>query len=136
MDEGEAGRVGVAHRRVSVLRLLCANLRAEGFAVAPVSSVERCLALLREGTLDALVLDADLLREGMPDGATLAAAVREGAVPLLLVSFDAADRVLARTLGNVPFVSRPDNIDEVMCLVHELLVARPRRAAVAAATAP
>jgi DNA-binding response OmpR family regulator len=133
MGQNQTGRVLVAHRRVAVLRMLCANLRAEGLAVRSLSSGASCLAALRESALDALVLDADLLRDGMPDGAALATAVREGSPPVLLISFDPADRVLARSLGHVPFVSRPDNIDEVTRLVQDLVAVGQRRRAGAAA---
>jgi DNA-binding response OmpR family regulator len=123
MNEAQTGRVVVAHRRAPVLRMLHANLRADGFNVDMTATAEGCLAAL-DGHTAALVLDADLLRNDVPYSGALLEYLRGATVPLLLVSFDPADRAIARSIAGARFLSRPDNIDEVLRLVHRLFADR------------
>jgi len=114
-------RVLVAHRRPPVLRMIRTNLEADGLPVRLASTAGACLAALRSGPVDALVLDADLIRTGDRERETLLRYLLQDAVPTLVVSWDPKDHLLARTLHDAPFISRLDNVDRVTACVHDLL---------------
>lgn len=120
MDAAASSLVLVAHRRAPVQRLIRTNLDAEGFDVAVVATAASALALLRGGTGSVVVLDADLIRGDTPDQALLRSWLLSNRLPLLLVSSDPADRLLARALGDAPFLSRPDDVEKVCAIVHRL----------------
>jgi DNA-binding NtrC family response regulator len=121
MSDGPMVQVVVAHRRAPVLRMLRANLHADGLGVHTTSTAAGCLAALHDETAAALVLDADLLRDDVPYSGALLERLRVAGVPLLIVSFDPADRAIARSLQGARFLCRADDIDEVLRLVHHLL---------------
>jgi DNA-binding response OmpR family regulator len=113
-------RVLVAHRRAPIQRMIRTNLEADGLAVATASAQGACLTALRNGDIDVLVLDAELVRDDGGDGSTLLRYLLRARIPILLLSWDPSDRLLARTLHDAPFVSRPDNIDLVTTWVQRL----------------
>ena len=121
MQSNHGGRVVIAHRRAPVLRMIRANLEAEGIAVDAVMTATACTAALAAHETRALVLDADLVRDTVPGGEALLAHLRRVAPPVLLLSWDPADRSIARQLGDAPFLSRPDDIDRVVDMIHGLL---------------
>ena len=112
----------VAHRRAPVLRLLRTNLEAEGISVLSAATPPATLATLLSGAVRALVIDAELLRESVPGGPGLLSYLRRAGLPLLLLSWYPADRLLARSLGDARFCSRADDVDQVIGLVRDLLV--------------
>ena len=121
MCADDAELVIVAHRRAPIVRMLRANLEAEGIRVETTATATGCLTALRAHRRAALVLDADLVRETTPGGETLFAYLGRAAVPVLLVSHDPADRLMARSLVQAAFLSRADDIDQVMDAVCALL---------------
>ena len=116
----------VAHRRAPVLRMIRTNLEADGLDVHTASSPPTCLETLRTRVVDALVLDADLVRGDSLESARLLRYLLATSVPTLVVSWDPADRLLARTLHDAPFINRPDDIDQVLGQVHDLLASGAR----------
>lgn len=96
------------------------NLEADGLAVATASTQRACLTTLRTGDIGVLVLDAELVRDDGADGSTLLRYLLRARIPTLLLSWDPVDRLLARTLHDAPFISRPDNIDSVTTWVQRL----------------
>lgn len=114
-------RVLVAHRRAPVLRMIRTNLEAERIRAVPASSPSACLGALLSHDVDVLVLDADLIRDDAPESAELLRHLLQSAVPTLVVSWDAGDRLLARLLHDAPFISRPDDIEQVLEQVQHLL---------------
>ena len=121
MSHRHHARVLVAHRRAPVLRMIRTNLEAERIRAVPSSSPSACLAALLSHDVDALVLDADLIRGDAPESAELLRYLLTAAVPTLLLSWDAGDRLLARSLHDAPFISRPDDIEQVLEQVQHLL---------------
>lgn len=119
-------RVLVAHRRAPVQRMIRTNLEADGLAVATASTPSACLTLLRSGPIDALVVDADLIRTDSPESRALRRYLLRTHTPTLLVSWDPGDRLLARTLHDALFISRPDNIDLITTSVQRLIAAPAR----------
>jgi hypothetical protein len=97
------------------------NLEADSLSVVVAATPGACLAVLHSVYVSALVLDADLVRDDGADGSLLLRYLLGRRVPTLLISWDPGDRLLARTLHNAPFISRPDNIDAVRDLVQQLL---------------
>ena len=121
MPHTHQARVLVAHRRAPVLRMIRTNLEAERIRTVPAALPSACLAALRSHDVDALVLDADLIRGDVPESAELLRYLLTAAVPTLLLSWDAGDRLLARSLHDAPFISRPDDIEQVLDQVQRLL---------------
>jgi DNA-binding response OmpR family regulator len=126
MDGVTAPHVLVAHRRAPVLRLLLTNLEAEGYAVATAATTAACLAAFIASPPDAAVIDAELLRGEAPECAALLRLLLRRRPRILLVSWDTADRRLARTLHDAPFLGRPEEIDAVLAKVRELVGERAR----------
>jgi DNA-binding response OmpR family regulator len=120
MPDRTTPRVLVAHQRPPVQRLLRTNLRADGFAALGASSPATTLTALRAHGVDALVLDAELIKGDRPESADLLRFLLAGATPTLLISWDPTDRLLARSLRDAPFLSRPDDVDEVLQHVRAL----------------
>ena len=127
MQEFGRARVLVAHHRAPVQRMLCTTLRADGLAVMAAASPSACLKALRAHPVAALILDAELIKGERRSSADLFRFVLAGGVPTLLVSWDPDDWRLARALRDVPFLSRPDDVDQLLGRVREL-VAQPARA--------
>jgi hypothetical protein len=121
MQEFGRARVLVAHHRAPVQRMLCTTLRADGLAVMGVASPGACLNALRSHPVAALVLDAELLKGERRSSADLFRYLVAGGVPTLLVSWDPDDWRLARALCDAPFLSRPDNVDQLLGRVRELV---------------
>jgi two-component system, OmpR family, KDP operon response regulator KdpE len=113
--------VVVAHRRPPVLRLVRTNLEAEGFTVHEAATALSCRRLIAGGRADLLVTDADLIRGDSAESARLLAAISLAAVPLIVLSWNPGDRLLARALGNAPFVQRIDDVDDLVARVRELI---------------
>jgi DNA-binding response OmpR family regulator len=128
MQEFGRARVLVAHHRAPVQRMLCTTLRADGFAVMGVASPGACLNALRSFAVAALILDAELLKGERRSSADLFRYLISGGVPTLVVSWDPDDWRLARSLRDAPFLSRPDDVDQLLGSVR-VLVARPAPAA-------
>ena len=126
MIAGNNDSVLVAHARAPVLRLIRTNLEADGLQVETAASAGACLKVLQSAPVGALVLDAQLIQGDARQSASLLRYLLATRVPLLLVSFEPADRSLARTLHGAPFCSRPDDIDGVRELVHGLLASATR----------
>ena len=105
--------------------MLRTNLEAEQIPVTTTVTATDCLAALQYGSVAALVVDADLLRDTAPDGPALRAYLGNSDVPALLLSWDPSDRLLARELGDILFLSRMDDIERVLESVHGLLAPLP-----------
>lgn len=131
MISGSRRRVLVAHRRAPVERMIRTNLEAEGIGVLNAPSPAACLSTLRGRDVDALVLDADLVRGDAPESAELLRYLLGRTVPTLLVSWEPSDWLLARSLHDAPFVSRPDDIEQVIGHVQVLLAEAAERSDVA-----
>jgi DNA-binding response OmpR family regulator len=114
-------RVLVAHRRAPIQRMIRTNLEADGLVVATASTPAACLADLNTTIVSALVLDAELIRDDGAEGSALLRFLLDTRTPTLLISWDPGDRLLARTLHNAPFISRPDNIDLITDWIQRLL---------------
>jgi len=97
------------------------NLEADGLVVATASTPAACLADLNTTIVSALVLDAELIRDDGAEGSALLRFLLDTRTPTLLISWDPGDRLLARTLHNAPFISRPDNIDLITDWIQRLL---------------
>lgn len=97
------------------------NLEADGLVVATASTPAACIADLHATDVSALVLDAELVRDDDGDGTALLHFLLDASIPTLLLSWDPGDRLLARTLHDAPFISRPDNIDLITDWVQRLL---------------
>lgn len=119
------GPILIAHRRAPVERVLRSNLQVEGFGVVSAASAGGCLAQLRSAAPAAIIVDAELLRGDSDDSEALLQLLSDGAIPAVLISWDPADHLLARRIGNVPFISRPDDIDRVLGCVHDVVGAVP-----------
>jgi DNA-binding response OmpR family regulator len=111
----------IAHRRPPVQRMLRTNLEADAIAVGSVATASEAVTALEGSPVAAVIVDADLLRETVPDGLALRARLATGSPPALVVSWDPCDRLLARELGHAPFLSRPDDIDRMLETVHGLV---------------
>lgn len=114
-------RVLVAHRRAPIQRMIRTNLEADGLVVATASTPAACLADLQSTIVSTLILDADLIRDDADDGTSLYRFIVESHIPTLLISWDPSDRLLARSLRDAPFISRPDNIELITDWVQRLL---------------
>ena len=97
------------------------NLEADGLVVATASTPAACLADLQSTAVSTLILDADLIRDDGDSGSALYHFLVERRTPTLLISWDPGDRLLARSLHDAPFVSRPDNIELISGWVQRLL---------------
>ena len=120
MPEPTSPRVLVAHQRPPVQRLLRTNLRADGYAALGAASPATTLGALRAHGVDALVLDAELIKGDRPESADLLRFLLASAMPTLVISWDPTDRLLARSLRDAPFLSRPDDVDQALRYVCEL----------------
>jgi DNA-binding response OmpR family regulator len=123
MQDFSRPRVLVAHHRAPVQRMLCTSLRAEGLAVMAAASPSACLNALRAHGIAAVVLDAELIKGARRSSADLFRFLVNGGVPTLLVSWDPDDWRLARALKDAPFLSRPDDVDQLLGRVRELVTA-------------
>lgn len=123
MSAGPSSIVLVAHRRGPVARLIRTNLDAEGYDVAVSATPTGALAVLRTGAACALVLDADLVRGDTPDQALLRSWIISHHIPALVISCEPDDRRLARSIGDAPFLSRPDDVDQICAIVNRLILA-------------
>jgi hypothetical protein len=124
MQDFSRPRVLVAHHWAPVQRMLRGTLRADGHAVMGAASPSACLNALRSHGVAALVLDAELIKGDRPSSADLFRFLITTGMPTLLVSWDPDDWRLARALRDAPFLSRPDDVDQVLSWVREL-VAQP-----------
>ena len=123
MNDAAQARVLVAHQRAPIQRLLCTNLQADGFVVLGAATPGATLNALRSREVVALVLDAELVKGERPESAELFRFLVGAPLPRLLVSWDPDDWRLARSLRDAPFLSRPDNVDQVVSRVRELVAA-------------
>lgn len=96
-------------------------LETEGLTVRTAATAAEALLRIRGDAVRALVLDADLVRDGTLDGAALTAQIEQIGLPLLIVSWEPGDRLLARRLHDAPFISRPDDVDRIVDGVRGLL---------------
>ena len=120
----ESTVVIVAHRRLPVQRMLRTILETEGLTVRTASTAAEAVLRIQSDAAQALVLDADLVREETLDGAALTAQIERLRLPLLVVSWEPGDRLLARRLHDAPFISRPDDVDRIVDGVRGLLARR------------
>ena len=121
MQDVSRPRVLVAHHRAPVQRMLCTTLRADGLAVMAAASPSACLNALRAHGVAALILDAELIKGARRSSADLFRIIITSGVPTLLLSWDPDDWRLARALKDAPFLSRPDDVDQVLGRVRELV---------------
>jgi len=121
MQDFSRPRVLVAHHRAPVQRMLCTTLRADGLAVMAAASPGACLNALRAHGIAALILDAEMLKGARRSSADLFRFLLTNGVPTLLISWDPDDWRLARALKDAPFISRPDDVDQVLGRVRELV---------------
>jgi two-component system KDP operon response regulator KdpE len=115
-----------------IRRVLRAALMAEGAHVLDLQSGEEALELLRERTVDLILLDMNMPGMG---GLETCRAVRNGwDVPIIIVSVrdSERDKVEALDAGADDFVSKPFGIDELMARIRAAL----RRTGVATDTTP
>jgi two-component system, OmpR family, KDP operon response regulator KdpE len=115
-----------------VRRILRTSLSAQGANVLEVQSGEEALALLREKTVDLVLLDMNMPGMG---GLETCRAIRAGwEVPLIIVSVRDSDRdkVEALDAGADDFLSTPFSTDELMARIRATL----RRTGFATDTTP
>jgi two-component system, OmpR family, KDP operon response regulator KdpE len=115
-----------------IRRVLRATLAAQGAKVLDVQNGEEALELLREQTVDLILLDMNMPGLG---GLETCRAVRNGwDVPIIIVSVRDSDRdkVEALDAGADDFVSKPFSIDELMARIRAAL----RRTGFATDTTP
>jgi two-component system KDP operon response regulator KdpE len=115
-----------------VRRVLRATLVAQGANVVDVPSGEEALDLLRERTVDLILLDMNMPGMG---GLEACRAIRSGwDVPIIVVAVSESDRdkVEALDAGADDFVSKPFSTDELMARIRAAL----RRTGFATDTTP
>jgi two-component system, OmpR family, KDP operon response regulator KdpE len=115
-----------------IRRVLRATLTAQGAKVLDVQNGEDALELLREHTVDLILLDMNMPGLG---GLETCRAIRNGwDVPIIIVSVRDSDRdkVEALDAGADDFVSKPFSIDELMARIRAAL----RRTGFATDTSP
>jgi len=101
------------------IRLLCrVNLELEGYRVVEATSLGEARRLLAEGTIAAVLLD---MRIGNERGETLLGELREGGVPVIVVTGSAEiDADWAKDADAV--LGKPFAIDELLRAVHSVVV--------------
>ena len=115
-----------------IRRVLRASLTAQGANVLDVQSGEEALELLREHTVDLILLDLNMPGMG---GLEACRAIRSGwDVPIIVVSVQESDRdkVVALDAGADDFVTKPFSFDELMARIRAAL----RRTGFATDTTP
>ena len=106
----------------ALVAALARGLRSAGFAVDTAGSAAECLALLRLGEHDLLVLDL-----GLPDvdGLTLLRHIRERGLPIpvlvLTARGDIADRVAGLDAGADDYLQKPFAFPELLARLRALL---------------
>lgn len=115
-----SGAIMVGHRRAPVLRMIRSNLMSRGYHVITSESAAECTAALRALPLAAMVVDVGLLSDDCARGDLLRAELHRTALPVLLVSFEPSDHVLARAFPTARFLNRVDDIDDVVLAVERL----------------
>ena len=104
-----------------IRRVLRTSLAAQGANVLEVQSGEEALALLRERTIDLILLDLNMPGLG---GLDTCRAIRAGwDVPIIVVSVQESDKdkVEALDAGADDFVSKPFSFDELMARIRAAL---------------
>jgi len=104
-----------------VQRVIRTNLQADGHAVTTTATAGGVLAAFRAGWGAALILDADIIRAESDDVLALKRSIVAEPIPTVLVSWDAGDWLMARTLAGAPFISRLDDVEGIGRTVRELL---------------
>jgi two-component system KDP operon response regulator KdpE len=115
-----------------IRRVLRTSLTAQGANVLDVQSGEEALELLREHTVDLILLDLNMPGMG---GLDTCRAIRSGwDVPIIVVSVRESDRdkVEALDAGADDFVTKPFSFDELMARIRAAL----RRSGFATDTTP
>ncbi len=115
-----------------IRRVLRTSLTAQGADVLDVQSGEEALELLREHTVDLILLDLNMPGMG---GLDTCRAIRSGwDVPIIVVSVRESDRdkVEALDAGADDFVTKPFSFDELMARIRAAL----RRTGFATDTTP
>src|ERR1700733_1874059 len=115
-----------------IRKVLRTSLRAHGADVMDLQSGEEALDLLRERTVDLILLDMNMPGMG---GLETCRAIRNGwDVPIIIVSVRDSDRdkVEALDAGADDFVSKPFSTDELMARIRAAL----RRTGFATDTTP
>ena len=99
------------------IRLLCrVNLELEGYRVVEATSLGEARRLLAEGTIAAVLLD---MRIGNERGETLLGELRDGGVPVIVVTGSAEiDAEWAKDADAV--LGKPFAIDELLRAVHSV----------------
>jgi DNA-binding NtrC family response regulator len=110
----------IAHRMPAMRRLLRFNLQDEHVPTAEAGTARECLDWLTHRPAAAVVLDPEVLDDG-PAGGALSDFLRQGKLPLLVLSAAPQHRAVARALGGAPFCNRPDDLDRVTGAVRALL---------------
>ena len=139
-SRGSDGEKGLIENRTILLiddepqirRVLRTSLAAQGAKVLDVQSGEEALELLREETVDLILLDMNMPGMG---GLDTCRAIRNGwDVPIIIVSVRDSDKDKVETLdaGADDFVTKPFSFDELMARIRAAL----RRTGFATDTTP
>lgn len=115
-----------------IRRVLRASLTSHGASVLDVQNGEEALALLRNQTVDLILLDMNMPGMG---GLETCRAIRNGwDIPIIIVSVRESDKdkVEALDAGADDFVSKPFSFDELMARIRAAL----RRSGFASDTTP
>jgi two-component system KDP operon response regulator KdpE len=115
-----------------IRRVLRASLAGQGAVVLDVASGEEALVLLRESTVDLILLDLNMPGMG---GLLACRAIRNGwDVPIIVISVrdSDSDKVEALDAGADDYVSKPFSFDELMARIRAAL----RRSGFATDTTP
>lgn len=105
----------------SILRALGRGLRSEEYRVSEASSGQEALRLVREGSLDLVVLD--LFMPGM-NGFQVYNRIRElSFVPIIVVGdmLDSSGLAISRDLGTEEYVPKPFALDEMVGKIKSVL---------------
>lgn len=122
---GHRGRVLVVDDQESLRRLIRLNLELEGFEVVEAWDGIEGLAEARRQTPDLITLDLVMPRlDGMAAAAALHADPVLDPVPVVMVTTSGhpADLVRARAAGIDAYLTKPFDPDELVEIVHRLLV--------------
>ncbi|GEM_PF-5201526 len=114
--------VAIAEEDPRLRRIVRVNLEREGFKAIEASSVEACQDLLQQGDVGLVIISAQLPGfDAHSFSEWLRSEFPSKAVPVVLISFEPEDRVLAAPLRLAAFKRKPFDPSELVVQISQLM---------------